>query len=55
MMRGLNALQIILASGFSGVTDLGHVPEPVLALVSLPDRVTPNRQLTTCRSERGIR
>ena len=38
--HGLNALQIILASGFSGVTELGDLPESVVSLASLPERVS---------------
>ena len=38
--RGLNALQIILASGFSGVTELGCIPESVIQLASLPEHVS---------------
>jgi hypothetical protein len=37
---GFNALQIILASGFSGVTPLGHIPSSVVALVALPEPVS---------------
>ena len=37
---GFNALQIILASGFPGRTDLGHIPESVVSLASLPERVS---------------
>jgi hypothetical protein len=38
--HGLNALQIILASGFPGVTELGCVPESVVTLASLSERVS---------------
>ena len=38
--HGLNALQIILASGFPGLTELGHIPESVVSLASLPERVS---------------
>ena len=38
--HGLNALQIILASGFPGVTDLGCVPGSVVTLASLSERVS---------------
>jgi hypothetical protein len=38
--QGFNALQIILASGFPGVTELGCVPESVVVLASLPERVS---------------
>ena len=37
---GLNAAQIILASGFPGPTDLGHLPESVLLLASLTEQVS---------------
>ena len=37
---GLNAAQIILASGFPGPTDLGHLPAPVLLLAALPETVS---------------
>ncbi len=37
---GFNAAQIILASGFPGLTDLGHLPEAVLVLASLPEPVS---------------
>lgn len=37
---GFNALQIILASGFPGVTELGCLPESVVTLASLPERVS---------------
>ena len=37
---GLNALQIILASGFPGPTDLGYLPDSVLLLASLPEHVS---------------
>ena len=39
-MNGLNAAGIILASGFPGETDLGHVPAAVLQLALLPEAVT---------------
>lgn len=39
-VSGLNALQIILASGFPGVTDLGHLPKAVVSLASLPEQVS---------------
>lgn len=39
-MGGFNVLQIILASGFTGRTDLGNIPESVLALASLPESVS---------------
>jgi hypothetical protein len=37
--HGLNALQIILASGFSGVTELGCIPDSVVALAELSEPV----------------
>ncbi len=39
-VRGLNALQIILASGFTKVTDLGDIPADVEHLASLPEPVS---------------
>lgn len=39
-IHGLNALQIILASGFSGVTELGCLPDSVVALAALPEQVS---------------
>ena len=38
-VRGFNAAQIILASGFGGVTDLGQIPIEVAALAALPEEV----------------
>lgn len=38
-IHGLNALQTILASGFAGVTELGALPESVVALAALPEPV----------------
>lgn len=37
---GFNAMQIILASGFPGVTELGCIPKSVVTLASLPERVS---------------
>ena len=37
--HGFNALQVILASGFSGLTELGLIPESVAALAALPEQV----------------
>ena len=39
-VRGFNALQIILASGFPSLTELGHVPAHVERLASLPEPVS---------------
>jgi len=39
-VHGLNALQIILASGFPGDTELGDLPSSVLSLASLPEHVS---------------
>jgi hypothetical protein len=39
-VRGFNALQIILASGFTHVTDLGNIPADVERLASLPEPVS---------------
>jgi hypothetical protein len=39
-VHGLNALQIILASGFSGVTEVGDLPTVVVSLASLPEQVS---------------
>jgi hypothetical protein len=39
-VSGLNALQIILASGFGGVKDLGHIPKSVSLLAALPESVS---------------
>ena len=38
-IHGFNALQIILASGFSGPTELGLIPDWVAALAALPEQV----------------
>ena len=38
-MGGFNALQIILASGFPALTELGRIPVPVERLASLPEPV----------------
>jgi hypothetical protein len=35
-----NAATVILASGFAGPTDLGILPESVVALLDLPERVS---------------
>ena len=40
MAMGLTALHIILASGFSKITDLGELPEAVRTLAGLPDSVS---------------
>jgi hypothetical protein len=37
---GFNALQIILASGFGGITELGHIPTSVVELAWLPEAVS---------------
>ncbi len=39
-VQGFNALQIILASGFTQVTDLGDIPADVERLASLPEPVS---------------
>jgi len=39
-VRGFNALQIILASGFTQVTNLGDIPADVECLASLPEPVS---------------
>jgi hypothetical protein len=39
-VSGFTALQIILASGFPGVTELGHIPAQVIELASLPEPVS---------------
>ena len=38
-IHGFNAAQIILASGFPGVTDLGSIPESIVSLAALPEPV----------------
>lgn len=38
-IHGFNAAQVILASGFSGLTDLGSVPESIVSLAALPEPV----------------
>jgi hypothetical protein len=38
--RGFNALQVILASGFPALTELGRIPVQVDRLASLPEPVS---------------
>ena len=39
-VRGFNALQIILASGYPGLTEIGHVPASVIRLAGLAEPVS---------------